>query len=84
MVTYKKPAGCSEYIDKEKFLATERLHSETSYKVSEKPENAIRETRLYSGRDVLKLPHDFLTYDEKGLPLNNNNFDLNEFEIFNK
>lgn len=84
MVTYKKPAGCSEYIDKNKYLATENLRSATLYRVTEKPAEAIRELRIYTGRDALKLPHDILTYNEKGLSDRNNNFNLNEFEIFNK
>ena len=83
-VTYEKPAGCSEYINKKKVLTAENLFSTTSYRANEKPEDAIREMRLYEGRDVLKLPYNILTYNDNGIPFRNNNFDLKEFEIFNK
>jgi len=84
MVSYNKPCGCSEYIDKKKVLTAKNLSSRTAYKVAEKPENAIRELRMYTGNDVLKLPYDTLTYDDKGIPFRNNHFDLTEFEIYNR
>ena len=83
-VAYKKSRGADTYSDKVKTLKTDKLSSETLYKESKDVSKAKRDIKTYTGKDVVKLQHSLLTYDDSGIPKESNNFDLREFEIFNK
>lgn len=83
-VTYKKSHGADAYSDKVKTLKTDKLSSKTLYRQSEDISKAIREIKSYTGKDVDKLQYSLLTYNNKGIPNESNNFDLSKFEIFNK
>ena len=82
--TYKKPCGCEVYIDKRKILISDKLSSLTTYSDTNEVNKAIRDLRMYSGSEVLKLPSDVLHFNETGVPISSNYFNLKEFEIFNK
>lgn len=83
-VAYKKSRGADTYSDKVKTLKTDKLSSETLYKESKDVSKAKRGIKTYTGKDVDKLQHSLLTYDDNGIPKESNKFDLREFEIFNK
>ena len=56
----------------------------TFYEDSRDVSEAIRSIKVYGGEDANKLQYQTINYNYKGLPEVSNEFNLKEFEMFNK
>lgn len=83
-MAYKKPYNSDLYVDKNKILESKKLKCATTYKDAENPSKAIRDLKVYAGENKILFEHDVLVYDSKGIPLESNEFDLTQFEMFKK
>jgi hypothetical protein len=82
-LSYKKEEGSKLYTNIVKKLEKVGLYkSTTEYFSNSDVSKATRKARKYEGENILKLQHREVDYDTKGLPYQNNNFKLDEFEIF--